>query len=253
MPLPHISNAKAGFNLYDPMHESIFEIIFTMPWVLTANRYAEKYGQAPLGEDDYARLSMTQYANGNTNALPAGEGDDYSMILTSQVTDVTGLDALQKTVTAGEQKFLGTSVSFLNPVHDNTYIEFQVNLNLNLRSTTDAYVLRTFKAWSRVGYDLMSGVRTRKSEYVAPFMKILEANRNGVVWRSVSLKDVMLVGLSGLDTLNYTSMEARKLQCTFRSDYWTEEIGDGEYVSGVNSVNGRNAIVTPKTGGADVG
>lgn len=242
MPLPHITNVQAGRNLWDPMHESIFEIVFSMPYVLTSAQYASNYGQAPLGTQGQARLTAEQYANGNSNAIPAAENDPYSIVLTTQVTEVSGLDALQKTVAAGEQKFLGASVSFLNPVHDNTYIEFQVSLNLNIRNTTDAYVLRTFKAWSRVGYDLMSGVRTLKSEYVAPFMKILEANRNGVIWREVSLKDVMLVGLTGLDTLNYTSMEARKLQCTFRSDYWTENLGTGTLIGSQSEITPRESI-----------
>lgn len=216
MPLPHIQNTKAGLQLHDPMHASIFEISFELPYALTSDVFAGNNVISPswaLTPDDYVVGDITH---------------EDVVTLTQQVTELSGLDALQKTVQAGEQKFLGTSVSFLNPTHDNTYIEFNVILNLNLRNTTDAWVLRVFKAWSRVGYDLLSGVRTLKAEYVAPFMKILEANRNGVVWREVTLQQVMLVGLTGLDSLNYTDNEARKLQCTFRSDWWHETMGTGE-------------------------
>ena len=216
MPLPHVQNTQAGLLLHDPMHESIFEIIFELPYALTSTAFDGNNVIHPSWA-----LTPEEYMYGNI------QNDDV-MHLTEQVTEVSGLDALQKTVVAGEQKFLGTSLSFLNPTHDNTYIEFQVSLNLNLRNTTDAWVLRVFKAWSRVGYDLLSGVRTLKAEYVAPHMKILEANRNGVVWREVTLQQVMLVGLVGLDTLNYTSNEARKLQCTFRSDWWSEQLGTGD-------------------------
>lgn len=218
MPLPHIQNVKSGLNMYDPMHEAIFEIGFTLPYALADTFWS---GNAVI-HPSWA-LTGAQYANGTTDFTT----DEQLAILTEQVTEVSGLDALQKTVQAGEQKFLGTSVSFLNPTHDNTYAEFQVSLNLNIRNTTDAWVLRVFKAWSRIGYDLMSGVRTLKAEYVAPFMRIIEANRNGVAWRVVTFKDVMLTNLTGLDTLNYTSNEARKLQCTFRSDWWNEELGTG--------------------------
>jgi len=231
MPLPHIRNTEAGRNYHDPMHSSIFEIVFQLPNVLA--------GTVPssAGVRSGAGISLTP---GEYAVEPTVLNDVVT--LTEQVTDVGSLDALQKTVTAGEQKFLGASLSFLNPVHDNTYIEFNVNLNLNIRNTTDAWVLRIFKAWSRVGYDLMSGVRTLKAEYVAPYMKILEANRNGVVWREVYLQDVMLVGLSGLDSLDYSSSEARKLQCTFRSDWWSEELGTGKD-SDLGIVSPPNALI----------
>ena len=191
MPLPHIKNTEAGNNKFDPMMGSIFEIVFTVPAAMNA-------------------------------AL--GDVNKELTILTQQVTDVSGLDALQKTVAAGSQKFLGVDVSFLNPVLDNTYAEITVNLNLNLRNTIDAYVLRVFKLWSKLGYDLQSGARTLKKDYVADSLVVLEANRNGVIWRKATFKDVMLVGVTGLDTLDYTNNEARKLQCVFRSDYWDEEL-----------------------------
>lgn len=232
MPLPHIQNVEAGRNLYDPMHESIFEIDFQLPYALTAEMDA---GTHTVQRPDFALTSEQYFYN---NSFTNGD----IAFLTEQVTEVSGLDALQKTVQAGEQKFLGTSVSFLNPTHDNTYAEYQVSLNLNLKNTTDAWVLRVFKAWSRVGYDLMSGVRTLKAEYVAPFMRIIEANRNGVAWRVVTFKDVMLTNMTGLDALNYTSNEARKLQCTFRSDWWNEELG-----TGIPKELGNNSQVTWST------
>ena len=58
-------------------------------------------------------------------------------------------------------------------------------------------------------------------------IRISEANRNGVIWRVATFKDVLLTNVTGLDTLDYTANEARKLQCTFRSDYWDEEVGSG--------------------------
>ncbi len=190
--LPHIQNVKAGYEKYDPMISSVFRVEFLLP-------------------------EMVQ------TALNA---PDDAVILSEQVTDVAGLDALQKTVAAGQQKFLGVDVSFLNPVLDNTYAELTVNLNLNLRSVTDAYVLRVFKLWAKAGYDLLSGARTLKRQYCGS-MTIYEANRNGIVWRKASFWDVMLTGITGIDTLDYTQNEARKLTCTFRSDYWDEEIGGG--------------------------
>lgn len=208
MPLPHIRNIEAGANRYDPMMGAIFEVQFELP--------------------DLVKNALTNLGLDANNEL---------RLLTQQVTDVAGLDALQKTVGAGQQKFLGVDVSFLNPALDNTYAELTINLNLNLRNVTDAYVLRVFKLWGKLGYDLQSGTRTLKREYVAPYLRVYEANRNGVVWRVATFKDVLLTGITNIDGLDYTQNEARKLTCTFRSDYWDEEIGAGldEQNNGWNS------------------
>jgi hypothetical protein len=207
MPLPHINNVQAGINKYDPMHGAIFEVQFTLPDLIS--------GQFIAPNDIY--------------------------ILSEQVTTVTGLDILQKTVQAGSQKFLGVDVSFLNPAMDSTFAEFTVELNLNLRNDTDAYVLRVFKAWSKLGYNLSNGSRTLKREYCSASMRILEANRNGVIWRDVLFKDVMLTEVTGLDGLDYTNSEARKLTCKFRSDYWDEFLGspdDQPVISGAEETIG---------------
>lgn len=192
--ISHLPNLRTGVvasrEKYDPMHSSIFEVIFELPSILSVS------------------------------------GDDIA-ILSEQVTTVGGLDALQKTTAAGEQKFLGASVSYLNPVLDNTYADLTIEFNLNIRNTTDAYVLRIFKAWSKLNYDLYDGNRHLMKDYVAPKLIIKEANRDGTVWRVVEFEKVMLTGVTGLDGLDYTSNEARKLSCTFRADLWTETIEEG--------------------------
>jgi len=185
--LPHITNVKAGIERYDPMHLSIFEIAFTPPKAL---------------EGDIT-------------------GEDLE-ILTQQVVSVNGLDALQKIAAANSQKFLGVDVSFLNPTLESTTAEFTIVFNLNLRKVTDAYVLTLFKKWGQLSYNIGSGSRALKADYVCDTMRIAEANRNGVVWREVIFKDVFITAMSGLDSLDYTSSEARQLSVTFRADYWEE-------------------------------
>lgn len=186
--LPHITNVSAGINKWDPMYQSVFEVYFSLPKAI------------------------------------ASEFADTEAILTEQVTDVSGLDALQKTVQAGSQKFLGVDVSFLNTSLDNTYAELTINLNLNLREANDAYVLKVFKAWSKLGYDLADGTRTLKKDYVGDNLRIAEANRDGTIWRSFIFHDILLINVTGLDTLDYTNNEARKLSVQFRADYWSEDL-----------------------------
>ena len=189
---PHVRNAEASNKYYDPMHSSIFEVTFSVPNAI----------QKDINAKDVA-------------------------ILSEQVVSVDGLDALQKTAAAGEQKFFGASSSFLNPTLDNTYAEITIEFNLNIRNATDAYVLRIFKEWAKLGYDLSNGQRRLMKDYVAPFMTIKEANRDGTVWRTVKFEKVMVTAITGLNSLNYTDNEARKLQVVFRSDLWDEEIERG--------------------------
>lgn len=186
--LPHIQNTSSGANRHDPMHSAIFEVYFTLPDAL----------QAEFKSDEET--------------------------MTEQVTNVSGLDALQKTVQAGQQKFFGVDVSFLNPTHDNTYADITIELNLNIRNHTDAWLLKIFKAWINLGYNLQDGTRTLMQDYVSESVRIAEANRNGEIWRSYIFHKVMLTGVSGLESLNYTDNEARKLTITFRSDYWDEDL-----------------------------
>ena len=186
--LPHIKNTQAGNNYYDPMHSSVFEVYFTLPTAI----------QDKFKEDE--------------------------AILTEQVVSVNGLDALQKTVEAGSQKFLGVDSSFLNPTLDNTYAELEIVFNLNIRNATDAYVLKLFKAWGKMGYDLTDGTRTLMADYVADNLRISEANRDGTVFRSYIFHKVLLTSLTGLDTLEYTANDPRQLTVRFRADWWDEEL-----------------------------
>lgn len=189
--LPHIMNMKSGANKYDPVHNSIFEVQIAIP-----------------------------------SALQSAFAEEQEMLI-EQATNVTGIEALQKTTAAGSQKFHGVDVSFLNPVLDNTSADITVDFNLNLKDTNDNFVLRLFKEWARISYDLHSGARSLKNEYCAASMMIAEANRDGTIWRAYSFKDIMVTNIQGLGTLDYTSNEPQKLQVTFRTDYWEEVLATG--------------------------
>jgi len=186
--LPHIKNTQSGINKWDPMYQAIFEVYFTLPEAI----------QSTFKEDE--------------------------AILTEQVISITGLNALQKTVQAGSQKFYGVDVSFLQPTLETTYAELTINLNLNLRNATDAFVLKVFKAWSKLGYDLSDGTRTLMVDYCADNLRIAEAARDGQIWRSFIFHKVLLTNIEGLDELNYENKDARTLSVTFRADYWDEDM-----------------------------
>lgn len=186
--LPHIKNIKSGINKWDPNHSAIFEVYFTLPDAI----------KSQFSEDE--------------------------AILTEQVTKVGGLDALNKTTAFGQQKFMGVDASYHNPTLDNTYCEFDITLNLNLRNVVDNFVFKVFKAWTALNYNLADGTRTLKGDYTSDSVRIAEANRDGTVWRTVVFHHVLLGEITGLGELDYNNNEARQLQCKFRADFWDEAI-----------------------------
>lgn len=194
--VPHVRSVEAGRNYYDPVNTAIFEVTLTFPGLI----------EGVIGKD--------------------------ASILSEQITNVGGLDNLLKTPAAGQQKFFGADVSYLNPTLDNTYADITIDFNLNLRSVVDNYVLNAFMQWRNLNYNLGNGARYLKKDYVAPYIEIKMANRDGTVWRVVKLWDVMLTAVTGLDGLDITSNESPKLQCTFRSDYWDDSSEANQNVFG---------------------
>ena len=187
--LPHIKNSVAGVNRQDPVHKSLFEVYFTLPEAL-----------------------REQFANDEAT-------------LTEQVQTISGLATLDKGPNAGEQKFMGTSRSYLEPKLDNTYHELTIKLTLNLRNRTDNWVYKLFKAWNKLCYDMSTGETVVKQDYLADWIKVSIGNRAGEIYREILYKDVMLFGGLGgdLDDLNYTENAHVELEVKFRSD-WAEEI-----------------------------
>ena len=187
--LPHITNSDAGRNLYDPVHGALFECYLTVPEAL----------QATYKKDE--------------------------LLITEHILSISGIDALDRAPGTGQQKFMGTDRSFINPVLDSTKADLTMKLSLNLRNVTDNYIYKLFRAWARLGYDISNGMRHLKKDYVASWMRIAQANRDGSIWREIIFKDVMCnEGPGGMGDLDYTSNEAKELEVKFVSDWWTETI-----------------------------
>lgn len=189
MSLPHLENSLAGVNKFDPVHKSIFELEFTVPESL---------------QGDFAA--------------------DVA-ILPQHVMDVSGLDALYRAPEVDSQKFMGTDRSFIKPTIGETKANLEVTFSLNLRNGTDNYILKLFRAWAALGYDIASGRRVLKKDYVAEFLKVRVANRAGDVFQEIVFKDVMLNGNLEYDGgLDYTSDDALTLKVKFVSDWWKEVV-----------------------------
>ena len=188
--LPHITNSIAGREKYDVLYKNIFEVYFTLP-----------------------------------EAIKSEFGSDEA-ILTEHVLSVSGLEALDKAPEAGvTQKFMGTNRSYLAAGLDDTTADITVRLSLNLRNGTDNYIYKLFKAWSKLNYDISTGMKSLKKDYTADWLRVSIGNRAGDIYREVVFKDVILNGaitMSG--EYSYESPgDILDLEVKFKSDWWEEK------------------------------
>lgn len=188
--IPHITNTPAAFNKYDPVHASLFKVIMSVP------------------------LSI------------AGEYDIFELdLISSQIISIEGLDTLQKPVSTYNKKYLGVDTVFVKPSFDSTIAQFSITFNLNLRNVSDNYVFKLFKEWQDFMYNISMGLQTVKYQYVAEYLIVYEANRDGTIWREINFKNVFPTNIGGLNTLDYTSTEAVTLTVSFIAEYWEEFLG----------------------------
>lgn len=187
MALPHITNSQAGVNRWDYTPSNLFEVYFTLP-----------------------------------EALRADFGQDEALI-TEHVQKIEGLDALHKTAETTTQKFMGTTRTFIKGSVDDTSAAISVTFALNLRNGTDNFIYKLFKAWSRLGYDINTGEKSLKKDYLADWLRVKIANRAGDVFEDVIFKDIMLAGpIEGPGTYDYNSDEPVELTVKFASDWWSD-------------------------------
>ena len=185
--LPHITNSQAGVNKWDYVSSALYEVYFTLPEALRTD----------FGQDE--------------------------AVLTEHVLSISGLDALHRTADTTEQKFMGTTRSFIKSTLDSTTAEIEVKFTLNLRNRTDNFIYRLFKAWSRLGYDINTGEKQLKKDYLADYLRVVVANRAGDIYEDITFKDVMLNGsIDGPGTYDYSTDEPLELTVKFKSDWWTD-------------------------------
>lgn len=192
MALPHIQNSAAGRNLYDPVHTNIFEVYFTLP-------------------------------GGLKNESITIDNQDITILMTEHVLKVSGLDALHAAPGIGQQKFMGTDRTYINPKMDSTHAEISIDFSLNLSNANDNYIYNIFRKWLALGYNVTTGERHLKSDYTADWMKICIGNRQGDIFHEIVFHDVMIMGgIENFGELNYDTADALQITVKFASDWWED-------------------------------
>lgn len=187
MALPHIKNSKAGINREEPLYGNLFEVYFSIPAAL----------QGEVGAEDVN-------------------------VLTEQVIKIDGLDSLTKAPGVQTQKFMGSTRTYLDSTLDDTSHTITMDLNLNLRNGTDNYIYKLFKEWNKLGYDLSTGERSLKNDYVADFLRVTIFNRQGDIFRQIIFHDIILTKVEGVGSYDYTDNGLKNLSIEFHSD-WADD------------------------------
>ena len=189
MSLPHIKNSKEGINRQEPLFKQLFEVYFSIPEPLVAE----------IGAEDVN-------------------------VLTEQVKGVSGLDTLTKSPGMVEQTYMGATRSYLGAGLDSTAHDVQITIQLNLRNATDNYIFKLFKKWNKLGYNMETGERSIKDEYVADFLRVVQFNKRGDIYRDITYHDIMLMEVTGLDSAEYgNATDIYELNIKFRSD-WADDV-----------------------------
>jgi len=147
--------------------------------------------------------------------------DDTGLIL-EQVISIGGLNGLNPPAEPINQKYKFADRSYAG-MPSSTFVDLTINFSLNLNEANENYIYNTFRNWSNIIYDPLTGEMGLKSQYIGS-MIIVQYNRAGDVFRKITLKDVFPHGtIDFVDELNYATPDAAELTMTYRCDHWVEE------------------------------
>ena len=148
-------------------------------------------------------------------------GDDTGLIL-EQVKSIGGLNALNPSIDPVQQKYKFADRSFAG-MPAQTFVDLPVNITLNLNDANENYIYNTFRNWTNLIYDPLTGEMGLKKDYVGS-MILVQYNRAGDIFRKITFKDVFPIQqMDFVDELAYETQDAVEFTITYRCDHWVEE------------------------------
>ena len=186
MALSHFKNSTAAVKQYEVVNPSLFEVTVTPP-------------------SDIKTI-------------------DSSLFL-EHVRSVDGLDGLNPPVGTVTQKF-----KFAERIYaggpESTHLELTINFSLNLDESSENYIYTSLRKWCNKVYNPMTGAMDVKQSYASDAkVIILQYNRDGSVWRRITLLDVFPGQITGMGSLSYEDVNAaQELALPLICDHWKEEV-----------------------------
>lgn len=186
--LPHYRNSTVSMNKYEPLHPNLYKVVLNLP-----KKLQEVHGS-------------------------------FLEIMHEHINTIGGLQAVNPALDVVEQKYQWATRSFAG-MPSTTAIDITMEFSLNLNDANQAYTYKILRDWYRLAYDPDTGYAGLKKDYVADVIEILQHNRTGEVYRRIKLYDVFLTTApEAMDSLDYSSADPFVASCTFRCDYYEEEL-----------------------------
>lgn len=191
MALPHIKNSIVGRNKWEPIFPNLFEVKIVLP------------------------PSLGQFQT------------DWIM-LEDEITKCDIEGAMDTTPETTEQNFLGTQRTFIMPVMGDTRATLTIEINLNLRNEVDNVLYKIFRAWNELNYNINTGEKAMKVDYVAPSITFIQKNKKGAPIRTLIFYDCILkldgVGNFGKGSHDHSDASISTMSLSFQADSWDDVV-----------------------------
>lgn len=186
--LPHFTNSQAGIKLYEPVFLNQFEVIITPPAAVTLN-----------------------------NTRFKGES-----ILTQQVKKISTLAVDIQPSGQAQQFYKFARRRYAGGAPGDTDVRFTVDFEVNLNDQNSMIVFKILRQWADLIYNPLTGAMGLKKDYVGS-MVISIFNKQGDVFRRISLNNCFMVTDLSEMALSYETDAIYTLTTTWRSDYWNDQ------------------------------
>lgn len=162
--------------------------------------------------------------------LPPGVDDDVNKtnLLLEGLQKVSGLDT-SKVPGAMDQKYKSSNRSYANAGPENTYIEVDLDFEINIQrngNTVSLEQLKLLRKWCKAVYDPMTGRMGLKTTYAAPQVTFtLHDKAFNPIWQW-TLYNAFPVSSVTIPDLDYSNKNTPYKVTGFklRADYWDETI-----------------------------
>lgn len=180
-----------------------------------------------LGHIKNSKAGMEMYEPVYTNLFevtitpPAGVSG-WDQLVIDNIQTIGGLN-VDKAPAIVEQKFKGTTRSYLGALPDGTTVDIAINWEVNLNEDNSMYVFKALRRWSDLCWDPLTGAMTLKKTYAGGPMTISIHNKIGDITRQLIFPVIIpMAPITQIDLDNTAGENIYKVDMTFRADFWED-------------------------------
>lgn len=141
-------------------------------------------------------------------------------ILVEQVKKISGLPEITP-VGFVEQFYKFAKRTYAAAKPEDTTAELEMDFEVNLDDGNAMYVYNTFRQWSNIHFNPMTGGQGIKKDYAGE-MTVIVFNKRQEVFREFRFKPVFMIEPLKDMEMEYTSEDIYILTCKFKADAWKE-------------------------------